>query len=196
MAPAAPRPRPSGPFLAHRVTARILQAHGYSLLPLGLSHAPIPASALPNLLRFLPDYLAWRPNRPPRLLDVKSASPSGAKVKLRALDAYRAWHHLTGLPFHLFLWSYASSGHLYAYPLDDLFPLLASRPVDHFPDSQDAFVTLPLPPQPPGPPDLVIMPPLRHPSDQPIPGDSPGDAGNTPSPGEPAGGLLESQDVV
>jgi hypothetical protein len=32
--------------------------------------------------------------------------------------------------------------------LDDLLPLLSSLPVDYFPDSQDAFVILPLPPQP------------------------------------------------
>jgi len=138
------RRRARSPELAEALVARMLEAHDYRVVPLGLSGYLIPAAALPDLLRFTPDHLVWRPDRPARLVDVKSAMDGAAKVKLRALDTYHEWQRLTGLDVSVFLWSYAT-GRLYACRVDDLRANLATYPVGQFHDSGDEFALVPLP---------------------------------------------------
>jgi hypothetical protein len=138
------RRRARSPEVAQEIVARMLEAHDYRVMPLGLSGYLIPAAALPDLLRFMPDQLVWRPDRPARLVDVKSAVDGEAKIKLRALDTYQEWQRLTGLEVHVFLWSYAT-GRLSACRVDDLRANLAAYPVGQFHDSGDEFALVPLP---------------------------------------------------
>jgi hypothetical protein len=136
--------RPNVPEL---IVARLLQARGFRVAPLAQPSSLIPALALPDYLRFAPDFLAWRPNAQPRLLEIKSSYNGHAKIKLRALHAYEAWQAFAGLDLHLLAWSFASAS-LYAYPLDVVRSLMRSRPVERFYDTHDEFVSIPLPKEP------------------------------------------------
>jgi|GEM_PF-3230627 len=138
------RRRARSPEIAQEIVARMMEAHDYRVMPVGLSGYLIPAAVLPDLLRFMPDQLVWKPNRPAYLVDVKSTMDGGAKIKLRALSAYQEWQRLTGLEVHLLLWSYAT-GRLYAARLDDINADLAQYEVGRFHDSGDDFVVVPLP---------------------------------------------------
>jgi len=92
------RHRARSPEIAQEIVARMLEVHNYRVMPLGLSGYLVPAAVLPDLLRFMPDQLVWKPNRPACLVDVKSTTDGGAKIKLRALSAYQEWQRLTKTP--------------------------------------------------------------------------------------------------